>query len=57
VNVEKLAPYAKTVVAVAGAVVTTASCLIDGNISSEDVVIIVTAWSTVFGVYQATNKK
>ena len=56
-NVEKLAPYAKTVVAVAGAVIATASCLLDGVVSSEDVVLIVTAWGTVFGVYQIPNKK
>lgn len=56
-DVSKLAPYAKTVAAVLGALVVTAGCFLDGNLSNADVVSIVAAWSAVFGVYQVPNKK
>lgn len=55
-NVSKLAPYTKAVVAVLGALVATVACFADGTIDSADVVTIVTVWGTVFGVYQVTNK-
>lgn len=55
-NVSKLAPYAKTVVAVLGALVVTVSACADGTIDGNDIVTIVAAWGGVFGVYQVTNK-
>jgi len=55
-NVSKLAPYAKTVVAVGGALVATATLLVDGALSLDDLMLIVTAWGTVLGVYQVPNK-
>ena len=55
-DVSKLAPYAKTVAAVLGALVVTVSCFLDGAIGNEDMVTIITAWSTVFGVYQVRNR-
>lgn len=56
-NVSKIAPYAKTVVAVAGAVVVTATCLVDGVVDFDDATVIATAWGTVFGVFQVRNAK
>lgn len=56
-DVSNLAPYAKTVVAIAGAIVVTATALSDGEITADDVVTIVAAWGTVIGVYQVKNKK
>lgn len=56
-DVSKLAPYAKTVVAVLGALVTTVACFVDGNVDSSDVVTILAAWGTVVGVYQVRNKR
>lgn len=56
-DVKQLAPYAKTVAAVAGALVATATLVADGEISADDIIAIATAWATAFGVYQVTNKK
>lgn len=55
-DIKSLAPYAKTVAAVAGAVVTTATLVSDGEINADDIIAIVTVWATVFGVFQVTNK-
>lgn len=56
-DVSKIAPYAKTVVAVAGAVVVTATCLVDGVVDFDDATVIVAAWGTVLGVFQVRNAK
>lgn len=56
-NVTKLAPYAKTAVAVLGALLATASVCIDGKVTNEDLMTIIVAWGTVFGVYQIPNSK
>lgn len=55
-NVSKLAPYAKAVVAICGAIVVTATCLSDGNLSVDDCVLIGSAWLTAFGVHKVPNK-
>lgn len=55
-NLSKLAPVAKAVVAIAGAVVVSATCLLDGNLSANDVVVIIAAWATVIGVHQVPNR-
>jgi hypothetical protein len=54
-DVSKLKPYAKAVVAFAAALVTTASLLSDGELSADDIVAIVAAWTAVFGVFQVPN--
>jgi len=54
-DVSNLAPYAKTIVAILGALVATVSCFLDGAIGNEDIVTIIAAWATVFGVYQTRN--
>lgn len=56
-DVSKLAPYAKTVAAVLGALVVTVGCFLDNNLSNTDLVAILGAWGSVFGVYQVPNKK
>lgn len=56
-DVSKLAPYAKTVVAVLGAIVATVACFSDGVLDTADVAVIVSAWGTVFGVYQVKNTR
>ncbi len=55
-NVSKYAPIAKTIVAVGGAVVATATCLVDGDLSMADIGIILAAWGTAVGVYHVPNK-
>lgn len=55
-NLSKLAPYAKAVVALAGAVAVTAGCLVDGNLSVNDLTVIAAAWATVIGVHQIPNR-
>lgn len=54
-NVSKIAPYAKAIAAIAGAIVTTATLVSDGEVSTDDFTAIITAWVTAFGVYQVTN--
>lgn len=56
-NVSKLAPYAKAVVAVAGVVVLFAKALLDGQLTSDEVVAVGTTIAVALGVYQVPNKK
>ncbi len=56
-NVSKLAPYAKAVVAGAGAVGITAVALSDGIFTADEVVQVLTAWFTTIGVYQVKNRE
>lgn len=56
-NVSRLAPYAKAVVAVAGAVVVTANAVLDGQLDANDWTAIVAAWATAYGVFRVTNAK
>lgn len=55
-DVPKLAPYAKAVAAICGALVVTATAVVDGTVSAEDVTTIVTAWVTAYAVFQVKNK-
>lgn len=55
-NLSNLTPYAKAIVAVAGAVAVTAGCLVDGKLDANDVAVIIAAWATVIGVHQVPNK-
>ena len=55
-NVSKIAPYAKTVVAILGALVVIATALSDGTLSGEEVVVIFATLGAAFGVYQVPNK-
>lgn len=56
-NVQKLAPYAKTVVAVCGVLVLLAKAVADGELTYDEVVAIGTAISVSVGVYATPNKK
>lgn len=56
-NVSKLAPIAKAVVAFGGAVIVTAKVLVDGTLTVDDFQVVVAAWAVVFGVYLVPNKK
>lgn len=55
-DVAKLAPYAKTVVAVCGAIVATATVFVDGKLSLDDIGVVVAAWSTAGLVFKVSNK-
>lgn len=54
-NVSKLAPYAKAVMAVLGALLVTATAVADGTITNDEMVILIASWGAVFGVYQVPN--
>lgn len=54
-NVSKIAPYAKTVVAILGALVVITTALSDGTLTGEEIVVIVTTIGAAFGVYQVKN--
>lgn len=54
-DVSNLAPYAKTVAAVLGALTVTVSCFLDGAIGNEDIITITTAWATAYAVFQTRN--
>ena len=54
-NVSKLAPYAKAIVAVLGALIVLATALSDGILSSNEVVVILTSFGAAFGVFQVPN--
>ena len=56
-NVQKLAPYAKTVVAVCGVVALVAKALVDGELTYDEVVAVGTAIAVSLGVYTVPNKK
>lgn len=56
-NVSKLAPYAKSVVAVIGLMATIAQACIDGTIDSAELGVIITAGAVLAGVYQVPNKQ
>lgn len=56
-NVQRLAPYAKAVVAVVGVVALVAKSLVDGVLTSDEIVSIGVAIGVAFGVYQVPNKK
>lgn len=55
-DVTKIAPYAKFVVAITGAVLATATVLVDGNLSLQDISTIVAAWGTAGLVWSVPNK-
>lgn len=55
-NVSKIAPYAKTVVAVVGLIALAANACVDGVVSSQELVQIITAAAVAVGVYQVPNK-
>lgn len=55
-NVQKLAPYAKAVVAIAGVVVLAAKALVDGVLTGDEIIGIGTAVAVALGVYQVPNK-
>jgi hypothetical protein len=56
VNVSKLAPYAKTLVAILGVVGIIARAAVDGVITSDELSSIGIALLTAAGVYQVRNK-
>lgn len=56
INVSKVAPYAKAVVAVCGVVVLAAKAVADGVVTQDEVVAVVTAVGVAVGVYQVPNK-
>lgn len=56
-DVSKLAPYAKTVVAVAGLVILAANACIDGVVESSEMIEIITAAAVALGVYQVPNRR
>jgi len=56
-NVQKLAPYAKAVVAILGVVILGAKALVDGQLTTDEVVVVGTALAVALGVYQVPNKK
>lgn len=56
-NVSRLAPYAKTVVAVCGFVLLAAKALVDGQLTTDELVSIGTALGVAFGVYQVRNEE
>lgn len=69
-DISKIAPYAKSVVAAGGAALTTINSIVaiaalgaDGVVSGDDITTlisqlstIVVAWGVVWGVYQIKNK-
>jgi hypothetical protein len=55
-NVEKLAPYAKLVVAVGGVVIMLAKALVDGNFSTDEMMQVAIAAGVALGVYHIPNK-
>lgn len=55
-DVQKLAPYAKTVVAVGGVVVLAAKAVADGTITTDEIIAVGTALAVAIGVYQVPNK-
>lgn len=55
-NVSKLAPYAKAVVAVLGVLVLAAKAFTDGQLTTDELVQIATATCVALGVYQVPNK-
>jgi hypothetical protein len=55
-NVSKLAPYAKAVVALLGFLLLLAKCLSDGQLTSEEVQTLLVAGGVVVGVHQVPNK-
>lgn len=56
-NVSKLAPYAKAVVAVAGVVLLIGKALVDGVLTGDEVQAVVIAAGVALGVYSAPNKQ
>ena len=56
VNVSKLAPYAKAVVAVGGLVVLVAKALVDGVLTGDEMAAIGIAVAVALGVYKVPNK-
>jgi hypothetical protein len=56
-NVSKLAPYAKAVVAVCGFIVLAAKTVVDGHITVDEIVAVATAAGVAVGVYQVPNKQ
>lgn len=56
-DVSKLAPYAKTVVAVCGVVVLFAKALLDGVLTSDELIAVGTAIGVSVGVFQVKNKQ
>ena len=55
-NVQKLARYAKAVVAVCGVIVLVAKAFVDGVITGDEIMQVGTAVAVAFGVYQVPNK-
>lgn len=55
-NVSKIAPYAKTVVAICGLIVLAANACADGVVSIDEILSIITGAGVVLGVYQVPNK-
>lgn len=55
-NVSKLAPYAKAVVAVCGFILIVAKALVDGTVTSDELYAIGTSAGVMLGVYQVRNK-
>lgn len=56
-DVSKLAPYAKTVVAACGVIILIAKALLDGTLTSDELIAIGTALGVTFGVFQVKNKE
>lgn len=56
-NVSKLAPYAKAVIAVCGVFVLAAQAVSDGQLTFDELVTVGTALAVALGVYQIPNKK
>lgn len=56
-NVKKLAPYAKSIVAGLGVLALAAQATADGRIDGDEVMAVLTAAAVAFGVYQVPNKK
>lgn len=54
-DVTKLAPVAKAVVAIAGALLVTAKVLTDGTLTMDDLQLIVAAWATAYAVWRVPN--
>ena len=55
-NVKKLAPYAKAVVAACGVIVLLAKAVADGTLTGNELVQVGTAVAVALGVYQVPNK-
>ncbi len=54
-NVSKIAPYAKAVVALLGFLLLLANCLSDGRLTSEEIQTLIVAAGVVVGVHQIPN--